>query len=111
MQNLKLPVTSYILRIFKDTFHNSEAESLLYLQKQRGRPANHVMLTCMTVAFSLTLIHYFSDVGFTGSFLHQLGAHQVAGAFLKLMYSGEHSQLMRLVWWAATIIFFYLIVP
>jgi membrane protease YdiL (CAAX protease family) len=101
----------FIRRLFLKTVQDAESESVVYMHESYEKPNLRVMLVCVLVAFSLVMIHYFSEIDFVLGFLKSLGAVHIAGSFESLMYASSNAQLWRLGWWAFLIILFYFVVP
>ncbi len=70
-----------------------------------------VILICISVAFSLTMIKYLGDVGFMLSFFEQSLPEAIGSAFAHLMYHHKNAQLYRLIYWVLVIITFYFVLP
>jgi membrane protease YdiL (CAAX protease family) len=104
-------MANFIRSILVNTFHDSENESAEFIGKHGGIFNKKIFVVCTLVAFSLTMIHYFSEVEFTSAFLKSIGAVHSAGSFESLMYASPNAQLCRLSWWAALIFLFYFILP
>jgi len=100
-----------IKKIFLDTFYSSESESLKALQGNSKKINVKVILVCIGVAFSLSIIKYFSDYRFVVSLLNDFHFNSSAIQFQVLMTMCRNSELYQLVYWVSIIIFFYLIPP
>ncbi|HEX8515806.1 MAG TPA: CPBP family intramembrane glutamic endopeptidase [Bacteroidia bacterium] len=95
-----------IKNIFYSAFTSSEAGSF-----KKEKPDLKVILICITVAFSLTMIKYLGDVRFMIGCLHDYGFNGLTAAFEDLMTINKNAQLYRLLYWVMIMIVFYLIVP
>jgi uncharacterized protein len=69
-----------------------------------------VMVICITVAISLSIIYYFGDPDFLVSCMKQLGMEGLAGDFGRFIHSGN-SELKRLSYWVSVLVLSYLIIP
>ncbi len=99
-------------KLFYNTWLNAEEEAAEALRSgQRHREGWKVMIICITVAFSLTMIKYLGDVRFFGASLKNLGLEGLAANFDASMSSPAHGQLLRLAHWVGIIIFSYLVIP
>jgi uncharacterized protein len=95
-----------IKRIFSDTFSSTEAESL-----KKDKPDYKVMLICITVAFSLTMIKYLGDVRFMIEFLGTTSFERLSSSYEDLMTINNNAQLYRLLYWVGVMIVFYFVFP
>ena len=100
-----------IKKLFFNTFYTSELESFQELQDNPKKINVKVMLICVAVAFSLTLIKYIGDYRFVVIALNEFGCTVFAAKFETLMTTNNNAELYQLVFWVSTIIFFYLIPP
>jgi uncharacterized protein len=92
--------------IFSSAYSSSELEVL-----EKGKPDYKVMLICVTVAFSLTMIKYIGDVNFTLGLLHETSSVNFTKWFEDLMTISKNAQLYRLLYWVMVMIVFYFIFP
>jgi membrane protease YdiL (CAAX protease family) len=95
-----------IRKIFSYTFNSAEQEVI-----PNSKPDLKVMLTCITVALSLTLIKYLGDVRFMIDLLHTTSFPGIAGAYEDLMTINKNAQLYRLLYWVSVMLVFYFAVP
>lgn len=95
-----------IRKIFSNTFFSAEEES-----KNDKKPDYKVMLICITVAFSLTMIKYLGDVRFMTDFLSSTRFRGLASAYDDLMTINKNAQLYRLLYWVGVMIIFYFVFP
>jgi membrane protease YdiL (CAAX protease family) len=95
-----------IKKIFYSAFFSAEAES-----RKEEKPDFKVMLVCITVAFSLTMIKYLGDVRFVIGFLQKSSFTTLSSAYEDLMTINKNAQLYRLLYWVIVMIFFYFILP
>jgi uncharacterized protein len=93
-----------IRKIVSSAYSSSEDE----VQKSE-KPDYKVMLICVTVALSLTLIKYLGDVKFVLSLLER--NFWLRTSFESIMTSHPNAQLFRLIYWVGVMIIFYFIVP
>lgn len=92
--------------IFSIAYSSAELEVL-----KKSKPDYRVMLICVIVAFSLTMIKYIGDVRFTLELLHGTGSVSFTNAFEDLMTINKNAQLYRLLYWVSVIIVFYFVFP
>jgi len=95
-----------IKNIFTTAYSSAELEVL-----ERGKPDYKVMLICVTVAFSLTMIKYIGDVNFTIGLLEGTSSVNFTRYFKDLMTINKNAQLYRLLYWVSIMIVFYFIFP
>ncbi|MGZ4049488.1 MAG: CPBP family glutamic-type intramembrane protease [Bacteroidia bacterium] len=95
-----------ISKIFSTAFTSAEAEV-----KKTAKPDYKVMLICVTVAFSLTMIKYLGEYKFLLLFLKNIGLTDFSNSFEDLMTINSNAALYRLIYWACNVIFFYVIPP
>jgi membrane protease YdiL (CAAX protease family) len=86
-------------KLFSDTFYSAEKEVI-----PSSKPDFKIIIICITVAFSLTMIKYLGDVKFMLGFLQ-------GTEFENLMTINANAQLYRLLWWVSVMIIFYFILP
>src|SRR6201988_33726 len=89
---------SYIRIMIKYIFTNAYSSAELEVL-QKGKPDYKVMLICITVAFSLTMIKYIGDVNFTIVLLQGTSSVNFAKFFESLMTINKNAQLYRLLYW------------
>ncbi len=65
----------------------------------------------IVVAFSLTMIHYFSNIGWVLHTLSEWGMEKCSVWFFRLMYEGANARFHQLVYWVSIVIFFELVPP
>lgn len=95
-----------ISKLFSTAFHSAEAEV-----KKTSKPDYKVILICVTIAFSLTLIKYLGDHKFLLQFLQNAGFNNLANSFENLTTTNTNAALYRLLYWAFNVIFFYIVPP
>jgi membrane protease YdiL (CAAX protease family) len=95
-----------IKKIFSSAFSSAEEEATL-----NSKPDFKVMLVCITVALSLTLIKYLGDVRFMIDFLNKSSFAGIAGSYEDLMTINKNAQLYRLLYWVGVMIIFYFVLP
>ncbi|MCW3082955.1 MAG: hypothetical protein JWP12_321 [Bacteroidetes bacterium] len=100
-----------IKRIFSTAYTSAENDSETYRLQKGTKPDYKVMLICVTVAFSLTMIKYLGDVRFMLSFLQGTRFTNLAASFDNIMTVNKNAELYRLLYWVGTMIVFYFIVP
>jgi membrane protease YdiL (CAAX protease family) len=100
-----------IKRIFRTAYTSAENDSEAYRLEKGTQPDYKVMLICVTVAFSLTMIKYLGDVRFMLSFLKGTSFTRLTSTFEDLMTVNPNADLYRLLYWVGTMIIFYFIVP
>jgi membrane protease YdiL (CAAX protease family) len=99
-------------RIFYDTYLRTEEESLQYRQGAKGSKADiKVMAICITVSLALSVIYYFGNSKFFGSFLESAGLSDWAAKFRYFVKDSEQAQLHRLAYWVSVIVVCYFILP
>lgn len=97
--------------MFLDTWRNTNDEALNFLQSAKGRKADvKVMVICITVALSLSMIYYFGDPDMLIASLDAIGMEGLAADIHSLIYS-KSSQLNRLAYWVGVLTLFYWVVP
>jgi membrane protease YdiL (CAAX protease family) len=95
-----------IREIFSKAYHSSESEV-----SKASKPDYKVMLICVTVAFSVTMIKYLGDQLFMLHFLQNSGFGGLASAFEDMISINPDAALYRLLYWVSIVIFFYLVPP
>jgi uncharacterized protein len=95
-----------IKNIFSTAYNSAEQEIV-----KQSKPDYKVMLICVTVAFSLTMIKYIGDVRFTIELLQGTSSVNFATAFENLMTINKNAQLYRLLYWVSIMIVFYFVFP
>jgi uncharacterized protein len=95
-----------IKNILAATYDSAEQEIV-----KQTKPDYKVMLICITVAFSLTMIKYIGDVNFTLGLLHGTSSINFTKWFEDLMTINKNAQLYRLLYWVGIMIVFYFILP
>jgi len=95
-----------ISNLFSTAFHSAEKAI-----KKDSKPDYKVMLICITVAFSLSMIKYLGDPKFLVAFLKNVGSDSLANSFENLTTINPNAELYRLVYWASNVIFFYVVPP
>jgi membrane protease YdiL (CAAX protease family) len=100
-----------IKSIFSTAYFSAEEDSAKHLQKQQLKPDYKVMLICIIVAFSLTMIKYLGDVRFMLSFLRSTRFTSITATYEDLMTINKNADLYRLLYWVGVMIVFYFIVP
>jgi uncharacterized protein len=95
-----------ISKIFSEAFRAGESEV-----KNSSRPDYKVMLICVTVAFSVTMIKYLGDPQFVLHFLQNGGFVSLASSFENMITIDPDAGLYKLLYWAFVVIFFYLVPP
>ena len=95
-----------IKKIFTTAYSSAESEI-----KTQSKPDYKVILICITVAFSLTMIKYLGDFTFMLSFLRNIGLNTLSADFENYCTINKNAELYRLIYWVSTVIFFYLIPP
>lgn len=95
-----------ISKLVSTAFESAEKEI-----KRDHKPDYKVMLICVTVAFSLTMIKYLGDPKFLLQFLQNVGCDGLANSFDDLTTINPNAELYRLIYWAGNVIFFYLVPP
>ena len=95
-----------INKLFSTAFHSAEAEV-----KKTAKLDRKVMLICIAVAFSLTMIKYLGDYNFVFAFLKNCGFNDFSDSFKNVMTINANAELYRLIYWAGNVIFFYVIPP
>ena len=98
-------------KILSLIFLKSEANSLKFLQENINRIDLKVVSICLIVALSLTCTRYLGNPWFLISILNDLRLNQLAGIMQSIIDDPVNGQLYMLAYWAAVVIFFYLIVP
>jgi membrane protease YdiL (CAAX protease family) len=104
-------VLAYLSNLLYQTFQQTEAESASYLATRGKRLDGKLFLIATLTAVNLSLIHYFQDTAYLFEFLRNTGASALADSWSSSLSHSPHAQLIRLGWWAALILFFYLIIP
>lgn len=100
-----------IRRIFSTAFASAEASAAGHRSAAGRRPDYKVMLICVVVAFSLTMIKYLGDDRFMLSCLQGMHLTMLAGRFEDLMTISRNADLYRLLYWVCTMIVFYFALP
>ncbi|MCW3104292.1 MAG: hypothetical protein JWO09_2732 [Bacteroidetes bacterium] len=95
-----------IKNIFSSAFQAAEEES-----RSERKPDYKVMLVCITVAFSLTMIKYLGDVRFMIDFLKGTSFTAMSSGYEDLMTVNKNAQLYRLLYWVSVMILFYFVFP
>jgi uncharacterized protein len=95
-----------IKKIFFSAFSSAEEES-----QKLVKPDNKLILICIYVAFSLTMIKYIGDVRFMTDFLLNSPFHSLSAWYEDLMTINKNSQLYRLIYWVGIMILFYFVFP
>ena len=95
-----------IKKIFTQA-HDSAEKSV----EKSSSPDYKVMLICITVAFSLTLINYLGNYKAAVSFLQSTGFTDLSIHFQNLMTLNRTAQLNRLAYWISIIMAFYVLLP
>lgn len=99
-------------RIFYDTFIRTEEESIEYLRSvPKGKADWKVMIICVTVALSVTLIYYFGDHVFCEWVLDHLGMHDWSARLSSMIADEKTGQLNRLTYWVCVLVFCYFVLP
>ena len=98
--------STLIFRIFSEGFQAGEKEVT-----RASVPDRKVMLICITVAFSLSMIKYLGDHDFMLHFLQNTGFSGLASGFEDMISINPNAELYRLLYWAFIVIFFYLVPP
>src|SRR3954462_15807279 len=88
-----------IKKLFSTTYSSAESEVT-----PSTKPDYKLILICITVAFSLTMIKYLGDVKFMLTFLS-------GTVYEDWMTINPNAQLYRLIWWVGVMIVFYFIIP
>ncbi|MBK7364798.1 MAG: CPBP family intramembrane metalloprotease [Nitrosomonas sp.] len=87
-------------------------QNILKLVPQpRKKSGFKVALICIAVALILTLNRYLGDYRFILTLLHSLELNELNVIFSSLMLEHANAQLHQLLYWAASIILFYFILP
>jgi membrane protease YdiL (CAAX protease family) len=92
--------------IFAKAFYSAEAAV-----DRQTKPDKKVMLICVTVAFSVTMIKYLGDQMFVLHFLRNWGCTGLAASFENMISIDPNAALYKLLYWASVVIFFYLVPP
>lgn len=100
-----------IKKIIAAAYRNAEQDSLDDQQQRQFKPDYKVMLVCVIVAFSLTMIKYLGDVRFMLSFLKSTGFTSLTATYEDLMTVNKNADLYRLLYWVGVMIVFYFILP
>ncbi len=95
-----------IKNIFTTAYSSAESEI-----KAQTKPDYKVILICITVAFSLTMIKYLGDFKLMLFFLDNAGLTNLPNTFENLCTINKNAELYRLLYWVSTVIFFYLLPP
>jgi uncharacterized protein len=99
--DIELPMKNYFVKIFSNTYSITEA------QKETTPRNNFITFcTCIIACFCLTFSEYWSNKSCFYSAVHFLN-------FDTKLYNDfrDKIQLLELLWWAGTIIFFYFVIP
>jgi membrane protease YdiL (CAAX protease family) len=95
-----------IKKIVQNVFTSSQS-----LITKSDKPDYKVMVICITVAFSLTLIKYLGDFRFFVSSLNDFGFTTYAAQFEDWCTIHPNAAFNRLLWWVGNVIVFYIVPP
>lgn len=99
-------------RIFYDTYLRAEEEAQQYkLSPEADKIDTRVMVICVTVSLVLSLIYYFGNAKFFGSFLQGIGFNEWSARFRHLVTESGNAQLHKLTFWVSVIVICYFAVP
>jgi uncharacterized protein len=91
-------------RLFLQTFHTAEEESVVPV---KGKPDRKILWITITVAISLTIIKYFGDVYYLFELLRLFGYKDLPTK----IYSSDNYEIIRLGWWVGIILIGYFFIP
>jgi membrane protease YdiL (CAAX protease family) len=95
-----------VIKSFRSAYEQAEEASI-----KEEQPDLKVMLICIVVAFSLTMIKYLGDVSFMIGVLRDSPFRDLFILYEDLMTINKNAQLYRLLYWVIVMIFFYFILP
>jgi len=98
-------------KLFYNTFLMAESEAIEHSRSEQKKADWKLMLICITVAFSLTMIKYFGDFRFFTTSLQNIGLASLSDSYENVMTIDPNAQLYRLAHWAGIILVFYFLLP
>jgi membrane protease YdiL (CAAX protease family) len=95
--------------LFVKAFRDAERESALQIDPERAKRAGRgVMVVCLSAALCLTSSFYLSR---SDAAIHAVVGSLFGLDWVQMIDRKEYRQLARLIWWAAVVVHFQLIVP
>lgn len=105
-----MPPGSLIPIMIKEIFSTAYRKGEEAIRKDEAFDAKIVWIG-ITVAVSVSFIHYWGDCNFMIALLHQLGMDRLSERLQDAVTIHPHAKLIRLLYWVGTVIFFYLVPP
>ena len=100
-----------IQQLMADIFAETERETLAHLQINSSTPNRKLMTICITVALSLSLIHYGGNPSNIATLIGYFSEPINSANYLQLFYHSPHARLLQLSHWIFFTILGYAIIP